>query len=88
MNCIITRLPTKNKWRNKPIHPVALKKAKLMMGSQVDQVNVFREKMTLHTMRDCLIYLQEEFRQILATEKEVSNEKYAELLKNFLGGEE
>ena len=79
MNCIITKLPTKNKWNNKPIHPLALRKAKLMIKNKGNR------KLT---MRDCLIHLQDEFSQILATEKEVSNEKYADLLKNFLGGEE
>ena len=79
MNCIITRLPTKNKWKNQPIHPIVLEKAKLMIENSNNKK---------FTMRACLIHLQDEFSQILATEKEVSNEKYAELLKNFLGGED
>lgn len=79
MNCFITKLPTKNKWKNKPIHPLALEKAKLMMQMS-DSKKV--------TMRNCLISLQRQFQQILMTEKEVSNEKYAELLKKFLGGDE
>jgi len=79
MNCIITKLPTKNKWRGHVIHPYALAKAKIMI---VEKGNANL------TMRKCLMHLQKEFQMILAKEKEVSNEKYCELLEKFLGGDE
>jgi len=58
-----------------------------MVKDQVQEFTDTGAKIPLVTLRWCLEYLQKDFQEILATEKEVSNEKYAELLKEFLSGD-